>query len=280
MRGKRVILSVLLLLLLCISAGTCSLAAGDGAAQKQGWHTTAKGKKYYIKPNGKRAVGWAKIGKKHYYFKKNGVLYAKTGWVKIGKYKYYLKKDSSRLEAGLHKIGKKTYYFNSAGRLVTNKRAGTLNGKYYNIDSKGVVTRISNLEAQCEKEAAKFISRHTNASMTNAQKFRACFQYLLAYMHYIPQAPNWSEFNRKEWYYQKAIDIFRSFDLRGNCYSFACAVAACAKELGYKPKVVVITADHGFVMIDGKYYDNMRGGLFGSSVPSHPGYKIYTQADF
>lgn len=292
---KKGLLSLIVLLITCTFLGFGTFAAEentpaenspqDEAPQKEdknapGWHKKANGQKYYIRANGKKAVGWVKIQNKYYYFKKNGTLNPKTGLVKIGKYTYYIGKNGSRCEPGIRKYKKKSYYFDKNGRLVTNKRAYQIKNKYYNISSKGVLEKISALEAQCEKETQKFISRHTKSSMTKQQKLRACFNYLLAYMRYRPQSPNWSEFKQKEWYYKRAINTFRSPTLDGNCYSFACTVASCAKELGYKPTVVVITADHGFVMIDGKYYDNMKGGLFGSATPSHANYQVYAKAAF
>ncbi len=248
--------------------------------EKKGWHTKASGKKYYVKPNGKRAVGWTKIKKKYYYFKENGILYDKPGWMSKNGARYYLRKDGSRYSAGMFRIDGKYYYFGKAGKLATDRRGATWKGKTYNIDEKGVVTPVSALEAQCSKVTKAFIARHTNDTMTREQKLRACFNYLLGCMRYRPMVANWSEFRVKEWYYQKAINLFQSPTLSGNCYSFACGVAACAKELGYRPTVVVITADHGFVIIDGKYYDNMYGGLFASEKSSHPGYTVYVQAEF
>ena len=302
MSKKKSILLIAVLLICCSLSGICA-SAETGAVKKSaqtktnskkkekkkkkkddparpGWHTKANGKKYYVKSDGKRAVGWVKIDNKYYYFKANGILTSKTGWVQNKGFTYYIRKDRIRCESCLFAIDGKYYYFDQAGRLVTNKRAYALGKRYYNIDSNGVAEQISALEAQCELEAQKFINKHTKTTMSQQEKLRACFRYLLAYMRYRPQAPNWSEFKVKEWYYQKAVKTFRSPTLDGNCYSFACTVAACAKELGYKPTVVVITADHGFVMIDGKYYDNMKGGLFGSAVPSCPGYQVYTKAEF
>lgn len=290
MKKKRRILLPVVLLAFCLMSAAWTSAAQADASQvsaqkksstvKRGWHTNANGKQYYIKTNGQRAVGWTKIQGKFYYFNKKGILTPTTGWVHLNGKTYYIRSDRTRCEGGLFTIDGKSYYFNIGGAMVTNRQMCVIGGKYYNIDSKGVVVPASTLEAQCKEEAQKFIKKHTKDSMTAQQKLRACFNYLLAYIHYRPQSPNWSEFNEKEWYYKKAINTFRSPTLNGNCYSFACCVAACAKELGYKPTVVVITADHGFVMIDGKYYDNMKGGLFASSTPSHPGYQVYTKAEF
>lgn len=288
MKKKRCILLPVILLMLCLMSATWVSAAetdllqasSEKDANSRGWHTKANGKQYYIKKNGKRAVGWTKINGLFYYFNKNGILSPKTGWVKLNGKTYYIRSDRTRCEGGLFTINGKSYYFNKGGALVTNRHLAVIDKKYYNIDSKGVAVRVSDLEAKCEIETQKFIKKHTNDSMSAREKLRACFNYLLAYMHYRPQAPNWSEFRVNEWYYQKAINTFTSPTLNGNCYSFACCVASCAKQLGYKPTVVVITADHGFVIINGRYYDNMYGGLFDSSTPSHPGYEVYTKVEF
>ena len=54
--------------------------------------------------------------------------------------------------------------------------------------------------------------------------------------------------------------------LTGNCYGIASSVAAIAKELGYEPYVITIPDGHSFVMINGLYYDNMYGTLFGAAT--------------
>ena len=51
----------------------------------------------------------------------------------------------------------------------------------------------------------------------------------------------------------------------------------CAKVLGYEPYVIATTGDHGFVMIDGLYYDNM-GPLFGAST--HFAYSVRSKVKF
>ena len=47
--------------------------------------------------------------------------------------------------------------------------------------------------------------------------------------------------------------------------------------LGYEPYVIATTGDHGFVMIDGLYYDNM-GPLFGAST--HFAYSVRSSVKF
>ena len=52
---------------------------------------------------------------------------------------------------------------------------------------------------------------------------------------------------------------------KGECFSFACAFAAFAYELGYKPVVRGVPKVHAYVLIGGKAYDNM-GARFGGSA--------------
>ena len=53
-------------------------------------------------------------------------------------------------------------------------------------------------------------------------------------------------------------------------------VNAVIKELGYQPYVITLAEGHSFVMINGRYYDNMYGALFdAASRPSYVAqYKI------
>ena len=66
--------------------------------------------------------------------------------------------------------------------------------------------------------------------------------------------------------------------LTGNCYGIASCVAAIAKELGYQPYVITIPDGHSFVMINGLYYDNMYGTLFGAA--SRPAYTVEHRIKF
>ena len=66
--------------------------------------------------------------------------------------------------------------------------------------------------------------------------------------------------------------------LTGNCYGIASSVAAIAKELGYEPYVITIPDGHSFVMINGLYYDNMYGTLFGAAT--RPAYTIEHKIKF
>lgn len=68
--------------------------------------------------------------------------------------------------------------------------------------------------------------------MSNAQKFRTCFNYLMGYTDFKPWIyPTDAEFKTQLWLYQSAIYMFDN-NLSGSCYGVASAVAACAMAFG------------------------------------------------
>lgn len=232
------------------------------------------GKLYYLNKGGSRAEDtWKKIDGKVYYFQKNGVMRQKQGWIEWNGNKYYTNKDGSR-HSGFRTVKNRLHYFDERGRVLKNKKFYKIGKKYYNIDGHCNVTRISDAEVKCTLETRKYIQKHTNSSMTNSQKFRACFNDLLWNLRYhiVP----FDAFDDKDWPYKIANSVYDSY-MSGDCYGFACCVAACAKELGYTPYVVITTGDHAFVMIDGLYYDNM-GPLFGAG--SHFAYNTLHKVKF
>lgn len=249
----------------------------DGTRLKEEGLHVFHGKKYYLNQYGYRSSKrWRLVDGKYYYFQKNGVMYEKKGWFRLKKQKYYLEKGGYRA-TGLKKISGQTFYFDPKGRLVKNKTAYPVKNRYYNINERGVAERVSTARVLCSQETRRFIQQHTNPSMTRDQKLRACYSYLLAYMHYRPKTFQAADFVGKDWPYNRALTVFRSPTLTGNCYGFACCVASCARELGFNPYVIVTTGDHGFVMIDGRYYDNMSA-LYAS--PTHPPYNILHKVQF
>ena len=190
--------------------------------------------------------------------------------------RYYIGRKGYRL-TGLQTIKGKKYYFNSKGVLIRNKTSYKIKGKEYEINSEGVAIQVSALKAECMRKARKFVEKHTVPNMSNSQKFRICFNYLMGYTDFKPWIyPTDEEFRTQIWPYQSAIYMFDN-NLSGSCYGVAGAVAACARVLGYEPYVIATTGDHGFVMIDGLYYDNM-GPLFGAST--HFAYSVRSSVKF
>ncbi len=245
---------------------------------KGGWYEVGKNR-YYLEKGGACVVGFKKIGGKLFYFTSKGALAQKTGWLKGPNYTYYYYKDHS-LAYGYKKIGSKNYFFTTdKGRLVKNKRAVRSLGVYYVTDAKGVATKISNVRGDCMRAAQRFINLHSSSSQSKEARFRSCFNYLNAYMRYSPgyfsMNADYAKIREVDWQYKLALELFNSSVLRGNCHRFACCVGAIAAELGYKPTIIATTGDHSFVMINGRYYDNM-GSKFGSST--HSSYSVYRKA--
>ena len=137
----------------------------------------------------------------------------------------------------------------------------------------------SNLtQARCKLAARNFIARHSNANASNYEKFRSCFYYIMAYTNFVGYMdPTPQEFKTKDWVYKYSLQMFQN-GLTGNCYGIASSVAAIAKELGYEPYVITIPDGHSFVMINGLYYDNMYGTLFGAAT--RPAYTIEHKIKF
>lgn len=98
-----------------------------------------------------------------------------------------------------------------------------------------------------------------NSSMTREEKLRACYDWVInncSYKALFGEAP--AGYTFEQWY---ALTMFR--DHRGNCFAYASAFAMLARGLGYDATFYrgYITGayggwvPHGFVKIDGYYYD-------------------------
>lgn len=213
---------------------------GDGgfsayaASAANGWHSIGKNRYYYV--NGKAAKGLKKIGSNTYYFSKTGVM-QKNKWVKFGSYKRY---------------------FGSNGRMVKNRRIGLRTVNKQGLYKVGV-------REQAEKQAKKWVNQALKQKKTTTTKLRACYNYLKSCRYTgttlaFPSAA--TKYNGWDARYAKDFFSRRS----GNCFSYSCGFAFMAKELGYKPKIVVGKAEnengamnvHAWVEIDGRVYDPER----------------------
>lgn len=231
-----------------------------------------KGRYYWFKANGIAARnGACKIRGTYYVFdsKARRVAPKKTGPVKINGRQYIVDKNGKAVK-GWQKFGNKVYYASKTGKCAAGK---TVDG--VKLNKKGYATST---KALCKIEARRFIARYTTPGMNKRQKLRACFNQIIWYNRFVGNMdPTPAEFRTKTWVYKYAIQMFRN-GLTGNCYGIASSVAAVAKELGYQPYVITIPDGHSFVMIDGLYYDNMYGTLFGAS--SRPAYTVEYKIKF
>ena len=142
---------------------------------------------------------------------------------------------------------------------------------------KETAQQVEEAQKKCSKATKKFIDKHTKAKDSKAEKFRKCFNWLNANQGFRYKSWDASEFEGKAWPYKMAYKMLH--DKQGQCHEFACSIASIAKELGYKPYVIVTTSDHSFVQIGKKYYDNM-GSRFGASSPYLKKYKVYKKVKF
>lgn len=249
----------------------------DGTLRKKSGIFSVKGKIYCTNKDGSRAESvYRRIKGKYYFFRANGKMYRPKAarFRKLGGKTCYFYTDG-HVATGRTKIGSKYYYFDDRGALQTNQSVIQLNDKYYNTDADGVMTRISETKAKCRTAAWNFINSHSDSSQPNAKRLRSCFNYLLGYMQYrhFSMDYSYSVIDKKNGIYELALYTFESSQLQGNCHNFAACFAVIAKELGYSPTMVTMKGDHSFVIINGGYYDNMYGGLYGAS--SRPAYSVY-----
>ena len=261
-------------------------------APKKGLLKEGKIYRYYVNNKPIRNK-WKKVNGKYYWFKSNGVA-AHDGHYKINGVFYVFDKNAQRLMPGKNtgvKVNGVKYFFDAKVRAITGWNE--LNGKMYYVHKNGKCATnetvggikfnkngyASNLtQARCKLAARNFIARHSNANSSNYEKFRSCFRYIMAYTNFVGNMdPTPQEFKTKDWVYKYALQMFQN-GLTGNCYGIASSVAAIAKELGYEPYVITIPDGHSFVMINGLYYDNMYGTLFGAYT--RPAYTIEYKIKF
>lgn len=81
--------------------------------EEKGWHVTSSGKKYYVKADGTRSLGYIKIGSAYYYGKKSSYM-ATSQWkyVKIDgtTYKLYFGKNGKQSQNTLSVLGPQKKY--------------------------------------------------------------------------------------------------------------------------------------------------------------------------
>lgn len=256
-------------------------------------------KVYFFENNGILCTsGWAKTDSETYYCGPQGEL--ASGWKKIQGHKYYFLPQNNQMAVGLHNIKENYYIFHDDGRLAQSddltivEASGKIycagpDGKaasgwqikdhaLYYASKKGTVKRnttfqgitFTNTGAAKENAASRLkmellqeVASITNKNMSRQTKLAACWSYLTeGKFRYASKYPN---LNASDWQKRTAYDMLTTHT--GNCYSFACAFAALASEIGYNPYVICgrvhgsrdRSADgytrHAWVMINGRHYD-------------------------
>ncbi len=256
-------------------------------------------KAYFFKKSGVLCTsGWAGADSKTYYCGAQGTL--ASGWKKIKGHKYYFLPKNNRMATGRHKVNGSDYIFRENGKLARSggitivtvggkvycagadgKAAGgwqVKKRKLYYASKKGTVKRSTtfqgitftktgaakeNIASKLKIKLIKDVAAITNEKMDRKTKLAAFWSYLTGgNFRYASKYPN---LNASGWQRRTAYDMLTTHT--GNCYSFACAFAALASEIGYQPYVICgrvhgsrdRSADgytrHAWVMINGKHYD-------------------------
>lgn len=233
-----------------------------------------KGSKYYFGKSGKARKSYTTVKGVSYFFRSNGKLYCpkKAKLVTSGKHTFYVDKDGKMLK-GWRIIGGKLYYFSSGiGKMLKSCKRGDIA-----ISKTGAAK--NNNATKLKIRTMKIVSKITNNKMSKSQKLRQCWVYVSGgRFQYSGKYPN---LNQNGWQVKLALNMFETGS--GNCYGFACAFAALAKEVGYKPVLVCGrvrggrdgAADgytrHCWVKIGGGHYDpegqyaGWGRGIYGSS---------------
>lgn len=127
--------------------------------------------------------------------------------------------------------------------------------------------------------ADQVISQVTNSSMSQEEKLRACYNWVVGnctYQSVFTTVPAGYTFD--QWY---GVNMFQTH--KGNCYSYAAAFYALAIRLGYNAQFMQgnITkrgggwTPHGWVRINGYNYDTQMENRYG-----YNGYGPYNQLNY
>lgn len=191
--------------------------------------------------------GGCKVNGKVYVFDEQGKILRnkKNRMVTVCGKIYYIKNSAGNPATGYFVYKNNLYYADSKGRCYTNRGKG----KFY-FTSKGSAKKTT--DALLKIQTMRTLSRITTSKMSQSEKLRACWNYLVSEKNfrYAGSDPNRKQ---KGWYKTTAINMLKNRS--GNCYSFACAFAALAKELGYKDVKLLSGYDHCWVTINGRHYD-------------------------
>lgn len=239
MRKRRIAAAIMVLVLvvalpfqaLAQSAGTPDSGRGEAAAaarRKAGWVVRRKGK-YYRKKDGTVAKGSYKIKGVYYVFSQKGWLLRPetNSHIDVGTTTYYVSPEGKALY-GWHFLDGKLYYATTAGKV---KRRCRVQG--IRLNSKGAA-RDSDLR-KYQMKITETVDAIVTDDMTKAEKLKACWDYLTSAENFQYRL-RYPDLEAENWYKETAYDMLLTHS--GNCYSFACAFAAMANQLGYYSYVV------------------------------------------
>ena len=245
------------LLVLFLVLALVTMFPVNAAAKKSGKWMKRDGGLCYIQKNGKIATGSCKINGTYYIFDESGKLIRpkKSRLVTVQKKIYYVNKKG-RAVRGWFTQKNKLYYANKNGSVKRNTTYKGITLLKSGAAKKDTASKLKILTMQIIKEI-------TTNKMTKDEKLRKCWNYMTGgSFRYMGKYPN---FGKKGWQRETAYNMLTTHS--GNCYSYACAFAALADEVGYKSYVICGRVPgnrdgsgdgytrHAWVRINGCYYD-------------------------
>lgn len=262
-------------LILALTMFFCAVPVTEAEAAKGRWKVKKSGR-YYVKPGGGYARGCYKIKGKYYVFSAKGKLFRpkKNSLVNVRGRTYGVSPGGIAL-TGWHVVGDQLYNMEKTGAVRKNIRC-------QGIELSGSGAAINSRKAEMKMVIVRAVDTAVKEKMTKSQKLYACWKYLCSKKRF-QYAPKYPDLTEEGWQRDTAYDMLKT--KKGNCYSFACAFAAMADELGYESYVVYgrikgprdEAADgftrHAWVKINGRYYD--PEGYFAGWRSRIYGYKKY-----
>lgn len=121
----------------------------ENGVMKTGWLSLGKKRTFYLGTNGVMRTGWHQENNNRYYFGKDGLMYVGPHVYKIGKKYYFFEKDGSLTK----KAGKRRsdlgnlFYTNADGTVVTNKDLGD---KVIGSDGVTVIKTDNEMDAKAQ----------------------------------------------------------------------------------------------------------------------------------
>ena len=217
----------------------------ESGAVAKGWQTI-EGTKYYLGTNGAAATGLQTIDGTQYYFDADGA--AATGWQTIDGKKYYFKDSGAMAIGEILTIDGKRQGFSGSGDWLGEKTDAFLNAY---------------------AKALTFVEENTDASMSQEQKLRKCFELFRdTFYEKNPWIPHYTGMDWAEKYAYACLDT-----KSGNCFSYGAGFAFVARAIGYDNVYACSSGGHGWAEIDGKVYDpewtkHAEGNYFGRPLKS------------
>jgi len=234
--------SKLMALCLCVSVLMSGASVNAFSATKTvvGFVPTENGIQWQYSDGTYLKNDWLNMGGMSFHFDSEGNL--QTGMVTIGSNTYYFDANGTMVTDAFRTVGEDLYYFTSDGSMAKNT---TVDGN--TIGEDGRVVKEGTTEVTEEAGSAgvairgdrtaiyntcmAIIAGVTTPDMTNEQKLRACYDWVMDYTSY----KRTYETPEGDWTANYAMDVYTTG--KGNCYRYAAAFAYLAKALGYEAKI-------------------------------------------